>query len=98
QMPLRQAASCIPAMQMLLQETEPLFVEDVGEDAEAGLGEGDEAVIGVDIAEELSALDVLRRPLTVDTKYEELVAALRQARAAGLQQMMIFSFFRRTLK
>ena len=89
QMPLRQAASCIPAAQEVLRLKDPrLFREesdDVAEDvAAADLG-------GLDIA-------ALTRPITVDTKYDRLLAELLRVRAAGLRQVMLFSFFRATLR
>ena len=89
QMPLRQAASCIPAMQQLLSERDPRLFLDAVDDADDALDAGDYA--------ELAVYDVLRRPMAVDTKFDQLLATLREARAAGLQQVMIFSFFRRTL-
>ncbi|MBX6721661.1 MAG: DEAD/DEAH box helicase family protein, partial [Dactylosporangium sp.] len=88
QMPLRQAASCIPASQALLRSREPgLFrreVDDFDEDVEVDLSG-------------LPDVPALTTPLTVDTKYDRLLAELLRVRAAGSRQVMIFSFFRRTL-
>ncbi|MFD6735837.1 helicase-related protein, partial [Micromonospora aurantiaca] len=89
QMPLRQAASCIPASQELFRERNPeLFKEefdDIDEDVVADISN-------------LPKLPTLTRPLTVDSKYDKLLTELLHVRQAGLQQVMIFSFFRRTLR
>lgn len=89
QMPLRQAASCIPAMQRLIRERNPgLFnaeVDDFDDDAST-LAEAD--------IEELLRLD---RPLERDSKFEALMQRLLVARRQGMRQAMVFSFFRRTL-
>lgn len=85
QMPLRQAASCIPAAQEVLRHKDPgLFDGASEEDGPVDLG-------GLDLA-------VLTRPITVDTKYDRLLAELLRARDSGLAQMMLFSFFRATLR
>ncbi|MFG2099908.1 DEAD/DEAH box helicase [Micromonospora echinaurantiaca] len=88
QMPLRQAASCIPASQQLIRERNPEYfsqeVDDPDEDTTAD-------VIG------LLNVPTLAVPLRVDSKYDQLLAELLRVRAAGLRQVMIFSFFRRTL-
>lgn len=95
QMPLRQAASCIPAMQQLLSEREPWLFQaamaDV-DDAEESDSESDALSL-----EGLTDLEVLRTPLRVDTKFDQLVETLRDARTAELTQVMVFSYFRRTL-
>jgi superfamily II DNA or RNA helicase len=86
QMPLRQAASCIPAAQEVLRRKDPtLFADETSEEpVTPDLG-------GLDVA-------VLTRPITVDTKYDQLLAELLRARTSGLGQMMLFSFFRATLR
>ncbi|MEQ4303898.1 helicase-related protein [Plantactinospora sp. B6F1] len=90
QMPLRQAASCIPASQQLLRERNPELFWDDFDDGEK---EDEKAAPG-----DLTGLPRLTVPLGVDSKYDELLAELRKVRRAGLRQMMIFSFFRRTLR
>ncbi|MBQ1059820.1 helicase-related protein [Micromonospora sp. C41] len=88
QMPLRQAASCIPASQELMRERNPnLFSQEI-DDADED--------VAADVAD-LLQLPTLAIPVRVDTKYDELQARLLDVREAGLQQVMIFSFFRRTL-
>jgi len=51
-----------------------------------------------DVTLELLMAQDLLRPLEVDTKYQALLARLLEARSKGLTQVMIFSFFRRTLE
>ncbi|WP_146766671.1 DEAD/DEAH box helicase [Micromonospora noduli] len=88
QMPLRQAASCIPASQELMRERNPeLFRQEVDDSEEEISGD----LTG------LLDLPTLARPVPVDSKYEQLLAELRKVRGAELRQVMIFSFFRRTL-
>jgi superfamily II DNA or RNA helicase len=88
QMPLRLAASCIPASQEALRRKEPaLFREKVDDFDDAG----DEVLGG------MQELQALIQPVTVDTKYDRLLAELGHVRNAGLRQVMIFSFFRGTL-
>ncbi|MCX4391273.1 DEAD/DEAH box helicase [Micromonospora peucetia] len=88
QMPLRQAASCIAASQELMRERNPgLFRQEI-DDADED--------VAADIAD-LFSLPTLAVPVRVDTKYDRLLAELVQVRLAGLRQVMIFSFFRRTL-
>ncbi|MGI8333658.1 helicase-related protein [Actinomadura scrupuli] len=88
QMPLRLAASCIPASQAALRTKEPgLFRAEVDDFDDRGEG----------IPDDLQRLRALISPVTVDTKYDRLLAELRDVRDAGLRQVMIFSFFRGTL-
>ena len=91
QMPLRQAASCIPAMQRRLQTQGGLGLlpdvddnEDSDEESTADLSD-------------LDAIDPLRRPLDRDTKFEQFFAWLSQATERGVEQFMVFAFFRGTL-
>lgn len=95
QMPLRQAASCLPAMQEVLRRKLGRFEDDYEEGYGAGeVTEDDEAV-----EPELSAtsLGELLTPLQVDSKYEAMEARLLELRSKGMRQVMIFSFFRGTL-
>ncbi|MEV5827326.1 helicase-related protein [Spirillospora sp. NPDC052242] len=88
QMPLRLAASCIPASQRTLRAKQPdLFREEIDDFDDAGS----------EILDGLEQLSPLITPVTVDTKYDRLLTELHRVRAAGLRQAMIFSFFRGTL-
>jgi hypothetical protein len=88
QMPLRLAASCIPASQRALRAKQPdLFRREVDDFDDEG----------VEVLKGLEQLQPLITPVTTDTKYERLLAELHRVRAAGLRQAMIFSFFRGTL-
>ncbi|MFZ0160910.1 MAG: helicase-related protein [Kineosporiaceae bacterium] len=89
QMPLRHAASCIPAMQELLRE------RTAGERADDAALEGAEDE--PDLYEALSLRQKVMTPIGTDTKFDQLLLTLREARSQGLRQVMIFSFFRRTL-
>ncbi|MGI5324457.1 helicase-related protein [Actinomadura nitritigenes] len=88
QMPLRLAASCIPASQRTLRAKQPdLFRQEVDDFDDSG----------TEFLEGLEQLQRLITPVTVDTKYDRLLNELHRVRAAGLHQAMIFSFFRGTL-
>src|SRR5258705_80555 len=98
QMPLRQAASCIQAAQEVLRRDPSRFPAP----ADQTLGEpaDDDEPLEEAPAADLDGLDltVLTREITVDTKYDQTLAELLRARKSGLAQMMIFSFFRATLR
>ncbi|MFB7554472.1 helicase-related protein [Streptomyces brevispora] len=120
QMWLRQAASCIPAMQQRLRErfsapsadgttaAELLYEAEVVDDGTEDIPSDGSPVPGAspeklarELAEQagdLSALPTLLRPLPMDTKFERFAEMLRDARAKGLRQAMVFSFFTRTLE
>ncbi|MFH9862512.1 helicase-related protein [Streptomyces sp. NPDC017202] len=118
QMWLRQAASCIPAMQQRLRERfsprpaedeaveELLYESEVVDDSEAAPNDNASRSsasadrIARELAEQaddLSTLHSLLRQLPVDTKFERFAEMLRGARAKGMRQAMVFSFFTRTL-
>ncbi len=106
QMWLRQAASCIPAMQKRLRERFQEEAADHGIEEELLLEDHTESEIAADDvaraadneAEQLARrLPELLKPLP-DTKYDAFVAMLRNARTKGLRQAMVFSFFTRTLE
>ncbi len=119
QMWLRQAASCIPAMQQRLRERfslllaedeaveELLYESEVVDDTEDVLNDNVSGSVTspekvarelAEQADELSALRPLLRELPVDTKFERFAEMLRGARAKGMRQAMVFSFFTRTLE
>lgn len=87
QMPLRQTASCIPAMVRRLQSTEDTEPDEDYLAESDGLP-GDHFVVpNIDVP-------VPER----DTKYEKLREAIDQVREAGFKQIIIFSYFRLTLQ
>lgn len=93
QMPLRQAASCLPATFELLQDKYGFAAEEY---------EGLDAFDGIDSAESVSKimdfeLEVIPK-IPQDTKYLEFEKALLEAREKGMaKQVLIFSFFTRTI-
>lgn len=89
QMPLRMAASCIPAMQRHFRERRPDLDIDLDIDIDEGVDPDGELRADVE-----SAL----RPIRGDSKLEALRAKLHHLRAAGMRQVMVFSFFRGTLE
>lgn len=95
QMPLRQAASCIPAMQALIREKNPELLAEV-DDVDDGADESADESTNWPL-EQLDATSDLARPLERDSKFEALRERLIEARANGMGQVMVFSFFRRTL-
>ncbi|MEU9069632.1 helicase-related protein [Streptomyces sp. NPDC048306] len=119
QMWLRQAASCIPAMQQRLRErfspqpTEDEAAEELLYDSEV-VDDSADTLNGsrarsaaspeslarelAEQADDLSTLRSLLRELPVDTKFERFADMLRGARAKGMRQAMVFSFFTRTLE
>jgi superfamily II DNA or RNA helicase len=97
QMPLRQAASCIPAAQDVLRTRGWAGFAEVGADLDDVFEQGDD---DADDSETLVAppdIEALLVPLSVDTKYERLLAELLALQKHGLNQAMIFSFFRGSL-
>lgn len=106
QMPLRQTASCLPAMIERLTAGDGPYPDDFDDldavDEEAGLDDAARDHVW-DAAN--GRLDALRRQasaaarrVTVDSKLDALRQRLRQLRSAGQRQVMVFSFFRRTLE
>jgi superfamily II DNA or RNA helicase len=103
QMPLRQTASCLPAM------IERLTARDVGDEADDLIDIDDGNVDDLNLDQAWNAADrrletlrsqagALARKVTVDSKLLALKQRLRQLRSAGERQVMVFSFFRRTLE
>lgn len=101
QMPLRQAASCLPALRTLLYErhrqlrpgTADDDFDDLDEESrdDVDQGEGSLGELEDEVRTLLTALG------DTDTKFDRFIAHLVELRAAGAQQVMVFSFFRRTL-
>lgn len=99
QMPLRQAASCLPVMCERVRQQDPdLFRPSADrDDFDDDLGsvdwwEQESAVPSpAEIAELIAGYD------GTDTKLEAFRAALRHARERGMSQALVFSFFRGTL-
>lgn len=89
QMPLRQATSCIPAMQQLIRENNPELLQEEMDDVDDELDQIESSYF--------SQIARLNRPIAVDSKFEALLDYLLIARDRGMRQAMIFSFFRRTL-
>ncbi|GHE84913.1 hypothetical protein GCM10018789_11150 [Streptomyces werraensis] len=119
QMWLRQAASCIPAMQQRLRERfsprpveekaaeELLYDSEVVDDSEDASTSSRTSTAAsanslarelAEQADDLSRLGPLLRDLPVDTKFERFRDMLLGARAKGMRQAMVFSFFTRTLE
>ena len=100
-MPLRQAASCLPAMRSLLHEKYdvlPVDEDDFDLD-DTDVGESD--VGEADLSSVELSTERLRRAAaaigSTDTKFDEFERRLRTMTDAGISQVMVFSFFRRTL-
>ena len=88
QMPLRQAASCLPAMErhLAMRDADEFLtgIDDVDEELSPG--------------EFALSLDAPRAPrLARDSKFEALRERLLHLRAQGVKQAMIFSTFRGTI-
>lgn len=100
QMPLRQAASCLPAVIDMIRSKDPTAfmppsaggAEDDFDDLAFGDDESGEDV-------DLTDLGALAAAASgVDTKFDRFVQELRNAAAVDSQQVLVFSFFRRTLE
>lgn len=88
QMPLRQVASCLPAMQKRLSANADQFAGSV-EDYDEEYGEEDLA----EMREDWTSLAWHGE----DSKFEALLARLTHLREQGLRQALIFSTFRGTI-
>jgi superfamily II DNA or RNA helicase len=98
QMPLRQAASCLPALCAQLQERHPSLRasdDDFDDFDDAEAFESDETVDESELTLRLSA--AMSALGDVDTKFDKFASELQRLRGAGVVQVMVFSFFRRTL-
>ena len=97
QMPLRQAASCLPVFKQLLLERDATLTQHSDE-----ADDFDDYVLdeGPDDDTPLTPRDVnsvLEAMGEVDTKFDQFVTHLDEARRLGSGQVLVFSFFRRTL-
>ncbi|CAN2189130.1 SF2_C_SNF domain containing protein [Candidatus Nanopelagicaceae bacterium] len=94
QMPLRQAASCLPATFELLQDKYGFAQEEFeGLDAYDGHDSAESVIKLMDI--DFNIIPTIPR----DTKYLEFEKALLSARKNGTaKQVLVFSFFTRTIK
>ena len=102
QMPLRQAASCLPAIVDLIRLKDPQafvspsdnsrLIEDFN-DVELGDEDGND-----DAEVDLSAFGQMAEAISgVDTKFDRFVESLQESRKIGIKQVLLFSYFRRTL-
>lgn len=97
QMPLRQAASCLPAIRDRLQEDDASLLSsdpdlDDLDDLDSWSKDDDSAPLSLDDVR--SALAGLG---DVDTKFDRFVERLEEAHRLSGGQVLVFSFFRRTL-
>lgn len=95
QMPLRQAASCLPAMQESIRRR---FSDMVDEDEDEDAFEGEDAGERDAPDPALLSLPELLQPLGEDSKLEAMLTRLLEARDRGMGQAMVFSFFTGTLR
>lgn len=104
QMPLRQACSSLVVAQRRLADRRGWTLADGDELEDEQLARtevGDESTIDDDLGHELDELlraDALRRELDHDSKLAVLRSHLLKARANGMPQALIFSFFRGTVE
>jgi superfamily II DNA or RNA helicase len=99
QMPLRQTASCIPAMLQRLAGEQQDAVDDAEDDLGAESGIDDASAWEDELVATLRAqLDDPQLIPQVDTKFDAFASALERARQLGTGQVMVFSFFRLTLE
>lgn len=109
QMPLRQAASCLPAIYELALPSEYAWSTDVNR--VSGYEDFNDVEIDADLGEDqdrdLSDMksdenweevkDIARSLGSTDTKFDCFVEALRKLRAGNEGQTLVFSFFLRTI-
>jgi len=98
QMPLRQAASCIPAAQEILRSKGWAGFAEAGADVDDTFDLGDDEDDEPETPAAPPDIEALLAPLGVDTKYQTLLGELLKLQEHGLNQAMIFSFFRGTLE
>lgn len=95
QNPLRQAASCLPAVLELLKD-EKYGLRDEDEDYLEFTSENDDETESPSIHELINHLGKLPK-ITIDSKYRDFEEGLRRARQGGSTQALVFSFFTRTI-
>jgi superfamily II DNA or RNA helicase len=94
QNPLRQAASCLPAVIELLKDDKYGLRDEDEDSLEYASDEDDEAP---SIHELVNHLGQLPR-LELDSKYRDFEMGLQEARQRGSKQALVFSFFTRTIQ
>lgn len=102
QMPLRQAASCLPAAVELIRAKDPTaFQRSISGDSDFDdfddmddLLVDDDASDTVDLSDLAAAVEAASGR---DTKFDRFAEALREVESIGSSQVLVFSFFRRTL-
>jgi superfamily II DNA or RNA helicase len=95
QNPLRQAASCLPAVIELLKD-EKYGLVDEGDDPLEYVSDDDQDD-DLSIHDLVNTLGQLPK-LDVDSKYRDFELSLRRARQKGSHQALVFSFFTRTIQ
>lgn len=96
-MPLRQAASCLQASKELLLSRHPILgaleddFDDV-DDLDEEIPSTELGALGQQLSSALAALG------DVDTKFDQFLKKLRELRSEGISRVMVFSFFRATLR
>lgn len=103
QMPLRQAASCLPAAVELIRAKDPAAFRrsssgdsdfDDFDDMDDLLVDDDASTDNVDLSDLAAAVEAASG---LDTKFDRFADALREVESIGSSQVLVFSFFRRTL-
>lgn len=95
QNPLRQAASCLPAVLELMKD-DKYGLRDEDEDYLEFTSDDDEDSDSPSIYELINHLGQIPK-ITIDSKYRDFEEGLRKARQGGSNQALVFSFFTRTI-
>ena len=95
QNPLRQAASCLPAVLELMKDDKYRLRDEDEDYLEFTSDEDDEKEVP-SIHELITQLGQLPK-ITIDSKYRDFELGLARARASGSNQALVFSFFTRTI-
>lgn len=95
QNPLRQAASCLPAVLELMKD-EKYGLRDEDDDYLEFTSDDEEEVEPPSIHELINHLGQLPK-IIIDSKYRDFEEGLRKARQGGSKQALVFSFFTRTI-
>ena len=97
QNPLRQAASCLPAvLELMKDEKYGLIERDEDEDDLEFTSDDEEEASEPSIHELITQLGLLPK-IKIDSKYRDFEEGLRRAREGGSKQALVFSFFTRTI-